>query len=591
MSGRSRRWLGRVESRRWPCYAAVIAFAPVALAYLWTHPFPALGGGLYLHMAETIAAHGYGLPVRIPHYTAGGLPFGYPPLMLYVAGALLDLGAPPLALARSLPVALVAAALVAYAVAAAALLDSRPQGAFAAVVVATSPPVLHLTLTAGGTVRAAALLFVSAGIYAVVRLFRTGSRTWLLAAAGLFGATLLTHPLYTVFFGTSSLVLYAGLDRTPTGLVRGAIVAVGGLLVAAPWWTSVAATHGIELFGRASATHGGLGYPGWYARFPEVTAPLVSPWPALAWLGAAHLLLDRRWILPAWFVAVGLLTGRDEFLALVGAMMAAAVLFEAIVPALKRTTEVSWALARAALGRAAFARAARLRSVGPRVGVVALLVLSTYGVASASTYAAGGGAGDDLPMFVRSADLGAMEWARTETGRNASFVVLGSVAEWFPLFAHRTNLVVPQGSEWDRRTGRARQIHLRAALSRCADAGCLTARFERTGLAPTHVYLPRAGYGVGAAERRWNSLRPSLRRSPNYTVVYESRAALVAQTSAGAPNGSRADARREARTPRPASRRARRAAHGWPHSPSTAAGGNRSDARSTRAAAAALDRR
>lgn len=192
MNERSRLW-------RWYAVFGVLVFVPVYAAYLLTHPYPSLGGGLFLMMGEEIVAHGYTLPAEIPHYTAGGIPFSYPPLMLFVVGILLDVGAPPLVLARLLPGVLVACALVVYAVAATELLQSPQQGAFAAIAVATAPSVLHLTLTAGGTVRAAALLFTSAGIYTGVRLFKTGSGRWLFASIGLFGATLLTHPLYTIF--------------------------------------------------------------------------------------------------------------------------------------------------------------------------------------------------------------------------------------------------------------------------------------------------------------------------------------------------------------------------------------------------------
>lgn len=525
MIGRSR-W-------RWYAVLGVLVFIPVYAVYFLTHPYPSLGGGLFLMMGEEIASHGYTLPAEIPHYTAGGIPFSYPPLMLFVVGVLLDFGAPPLALARVLPGVLVAGALVVYAVAAAELLESRRQGAFAAIVVATAPPVLHLTVTAGGTVRAAALLFTSAGIYTGVRLFRTGSRTWLFASAGLFGATLLTHPLYTVFFGVSYLVFYVCLDRTLHGLLYGAAVAAGGLALAAPWWLPIVSTHGFDVFVQASSTHGSVGYGSWYREFPAETASLPSPWPLLAILGGVFLLARRRPLLPVWFVVTGFLTGRDEHVLVVGAMMVAVLLFEGVAPHL-------WRIENAVLGvldarertktvSDAWGKlAARLRSTGPRACVLAVLVLgsiATYGTTSASLYVAGGGADDELPMFVHGSDVEATEWARTNTSENASFVVIGSVAEWFPLLADRTSLVVPQGSEW--KGTRERQMHLRDQLRPCLDAACLTAQLDQSGLKPDYVYLSSAGYNRQRGERRWTHLGHSLRQSPDYEVVFENRGALI----------------------------------------------------------------
>lgn len=525
MIGRSRWW-------RWYAVLGVLVFVPVYAVYFLTHPYPSLGGGLFLMMGEEIASHGYTLPAEIPYYTAGGIPFSYPPLMLFVVGVLLDLGAPPLALARVLPGVLVAGTLVVYAVAAAELLESRRQGAFAAIVVATAPPVLHLTLTAGGTVRAAALLFTSAGIYTGVRLFRTGSRTWLFASVGLFGATLLTHPLYTVFFGVSYLVFYVCLDRTLHGLLYGAAVAAGGLALAAPWWLPVVSTHGFDVFVQASNTHGSVGYGSWYRNFPAETGPLPSLWPPLAILGGVFLLVRRRPLLPVWFVTTGFLTGRGEYLLVIGAMMVAMLLFE-VVPFLRRTENAVLEALEARDGTKAVSDAwnrlaAQLRSNGPHVCVLVVLILgsiATYGTTSAALYVAGGESDDELPMFVHDSDVEATKWVRTNTTENASFVVIGDVAEWFPLLADRTSLVVPQGSEW--KGTRGRQMHLRDQLRPCLNATCLTAQLNQSGLKPDYVYLSSVGYNRQQGDRRWTHLGRSLRQSSDYEVVFENQGVLI----------------------------------------------------------------
>lgn len=462
-------------------------------------------------MGEEIAASGYGFPTEIPHYTAGGIPFGYPPFVLVFVGIVLEQGISPIVLTRFVPGLLVAGALVAYAGGVAELLESPRQGAFAAVVLATSPPVLQFTLTAGGTVRAAALLFTAGGIYTGVRLFRGGEWPWVLASAGLFGATVQTHPLYTVFFVTSYLVLFVGLNRTPSGIVRGALVAFGGLALAAPWWLSVAGTHGFELFLRASTTHGGIGYLEWYQQLLRATSAPPSPWPALVLFAGLFLLLRRRLLLPAWFVATGVLTGRDEFLLIVGGMMVSVVLFEGVIPILRQVETTL-----------------RRKTSGPRVCVFVVFLLgaiATYGTASASLYVAGGEADDELPMFVHSPDEEATNWVRTNTAENASFVVIGDVAEWFPLFTHRTNLVVPQGTEW--KGTRRTQHHYRSELRQCLNASCLRTVFDETGLSPRYVYLSRTGYNSPQSEHRWNRLGGSLRRSNEFDVVFENQGVLI----------------------------------------------------------------
>ena len=61
-------------------------------------------GGLYLEFARQIFHNHYSLPVSIPHYTYGGLPFAYPPLPFYVESFLVfSLGLPEYFVVNILP--------------------------------------------------------------------------------------------------------------------------------------------------------------------------------------------------------------------------------------------------------------------------------------------------------------------------------------------------------------------------------------------------------------------------------------------------------------------------------------------------------
>jgi hypothetical protein len=82
---------------------------------------------------------------------------------------------------------------------------------------------------------------------------------WLAVSAGLFGLTVLAHPVYALFFGTNYVLLFLAYDRSISGLVNGAVVAIGGLVVASPWLVHVAGAHGLDVFTSAAGTHGGIG--------------------------------------------------------------------------------------------------------------------------------------------------------------------------------------------------------------------------------------------------------------------------------------------------------------------------------------------
>lgn len=497
--------------------AAVVVY----VAYLATHPYPAFGAGLFFRAAEEVAAAGYGLPTRIDGYTADGVPFAYPPLPFYVLAVALEAGLDPVAVSRYLPGLLVVAALAPYYYAAKGLLGSVPKAGLATVLLAVAPTVLRWHLSAGGVVRALAFALVAIGLYAGVRLFRMEprparwlSRTrwrWLALATTAFGLTVLSHPIYAVFFGVSYLVLFWFGDRSPGGLARGAIVAVGGLALAAPWWLPVISVHGVEVFAGAAGTHGGLG--GRPHRIGAAfLAPLVpdaeTPFFLAAYAGAAYLLYRREYRLPAWLLVAGYVVGKGRFLFVPGAMTAAVLVFD-------------WLLPRVAGARAA-TPSGRLPNPAASL-VLALVVLVATGVgglAAAGQLSIWHG-GPSQPAFVDDHDRAAMAWASEHTGPDATYVVLGDAAEWFPLLADRPILVGHWGTEWEGAGEYRRQLARYRTVSACDTERCVTAELDGAGLRPDYVYVPKGRYSIrGEVRRAPPGLVETMADAGRYELVY-----------------------------------------------------------------------
>ena len=197
---------GFLESREWPWLAApLLVGVVVVLAYLATHPYPAYGAGLYLHISERIVENGYRLPTRIPGYTEHGVPFAYPPLMFYVGAVATDLGVDPLVLSRYVPAVVTVGYLVPYYYLARELLRDRPEASLATVLLAVAAPTLQWHLSAGGFVRAPAFLLAVTGCYVGVRLFRSGEPRWLVPGTLLFGLTRGMWSFSKRFCGTASM--------------------------------------------------------------------------------------------------------------------------------------------------------------------------------------------------------------------------------------------------------------------------------------------------------------------------------------------------------------------------------------------------
>ena len=61
-------------------------------------------GGLFYQMSIEIIKNGFLLPVSIPYYYPGGLPFAYPPLPFYIQAIVIKLFSPPQNYTLSIPV-------------------------------------------------------------------------------------------------------------------------------------------------------------------------------------------------------------------------------------------------------------------------------------------------------------------------------------------------------------------------------------------------------------------------------------------------------------------------------------------------------
>lgn len=488
----------------------------VHFVYLITHPYPAYGAGLYLQIAEEISAHGYALPERIPLYTDDGVPFAYPPLMYYVSAVIMDMtGVDPITLSRLLPGFVTVLYLIPFYYLAREILESTPQAGFATIVLAVTPPVLQWHLSAGGVVRAPAFLFALTGAYTGIKLFKTSNMRWVIPSTVLFGMTILTHPVYTVFFGTTYLLMFACFSRTPRGLVYGAFVAGGGILLASPWWLQIIATHGADIFTAASGTHSGLG--GGVGRFlDQFVYPLEPELPAIFFVGSfagtVYLIRKRRFFLPLWLVAAAFMLGKLRFQFPAGAMMLSILVFEVIVPRIRYLS-----------AKTRYSRSAPLVVV-----MVIALIISSVGV----SYAAGGLNSNfdssTQPAFMDDDDKAAMEWIQENTVSDSEFVVLGDVAEWFPLMTDRAILVGPWGVEWEGHENYRHHLSLYKRLSRCPGKACLTKKMVANDVDPNYIYVPKNHYtvrGIDQYQKPW--MREQMVDSDRYKLIYENEGAMV----------------------------------------------------------------
>ncbi len=501
---------------------ALLAGACVLYLYVGSHPFPSFGAGLYFQIAEEIQKSGYVLPKTIPGYTPDGVPFAYPPFMFYILALILDttrLGA--FTIARFLPGLVSIVYLVPLYFLARDLFNSRPQASLATLIVAVSPPILQWHISAGGIVRAPAMLFSLTGIYAGLHLFRDHDRRFLVPSLIAFTLTVLTHPMYTIFFVISFLVLYVRFDRSVRGLSYGLIVGLGGVVLTAPWWLSVISMHGSSVFSGAAGTHGGLG--GALPALKQLLRkqinepPFLSAWHLLPAVGCLWLIRRREYFLPAWLVVITATMNEARFVFLIGALISARFVFDGIFRWIRDTS-----------------------SSADRNEIVtfSVVLLATIGLSGGMLYAMGGmnahAGSPSLPQFVNGNDVEAMSWANEHTDPSAQFLVLGDAAEWFPQQTDRTISIGPWGVEWKGDQKYGYQLHQFQELSRCHSSNCLTAELMRMDVHPQYVYVPKGAYTIrGMRHHQPPEMMSTMLSSPQYRLVFENEDVAIFEMSDG----------------------------------------------------------
>lgn len=494
-----------LDGRDVPWLGAGLGAGVVAVAvYLATNPYPAYGAGLYVQIARTIVANGYALPSSVPGFTAEGVPFAYPPLQFYLLAVLLEVGADPVALARYLPSVAMLAALVPAYLLSRDYTASRPAGAAAAVAVALNPQLIQWHLSAGGVVRAFAFLYALGAIYAGYHVFESESRRAVALGLVGFAAALLSHPTYALFVVVTYLLMWAIRDRSVEGFARGAVVGLGGIALATPWIAWAVTTHGADVFLAAAGTHGGVG--GGLATLVDGASYTLLP---LA--GAGYVLLVRRdWFLSAWALAAEVLFAQPRFAFTVGAVVLGAVGVD-----IAGRLEVLDRPARGGIDRRAALAAVCLMAA--TVGGGAYLAHEMTVATDPST-----------PEFLDADAAEAMAWAATETPADATFVVVGDAAEWFPALSGRTILVGPWGVEWRGTEAYDRQLDAYVSLSRCHGVDCIESQAAAVGGSPDYVYLPRGQYTVrGQTVATFGTLERSFERSPAWERVYGNDGVVV----------------------------------------------------------------
>ena len=479
------RSLARIDSRYVVALLVAVGLVVRVAPVLWVGA-PINGGGLYVEFSRQVAAQGFAYPTHVPHYSADGLPFAYPPLAFYVAAVTAELL--PVTLYdffKFAPALLSVLTIPLFHRLATRTLRERWWALAATALYSVSPAAFGDFLPGDGYVEVVGTLLFLLFVVAAYRSF-VDEWDWraVLATGVLFGLCTLTSP-GAALGGAVTLFLAAVFLRRHSLRARaGAVVVVSlvGAVVSAPWWAHMLLVYGPEvLLNGVSSKGGSLLAP--VARLMTLRVP-VGPGVFLggfAVVGAVTKAASRKLFLPAWLFALIAAPEVVYLAAIPLILLAAEGLRAAVVPGIRSQVDSR------SVGRAVAAGFV-VAIVVYHVGMVGMLTLDD---------------GFDYQNSVTAQDERAISWAQTETDARSTFYVVDDapavrdygtkwLLDWFPALAQRTTLNVMMGSEW---TGRMDELWDLTLSLRAANGPEDVERLaERRGHDVDYLYVVKGDY-------------------------------------------------------------------------------------------------
>lgn len=512
---------------------ALCLSAFVQVAYLRSHEFPALLGGLFLEMAATVADSGT-LPTTIQGFTTEGIPFAYPPSGFYLMAFFLKLGVDGVSLLRvGAPLVLLGIVAVIYHLT--VVLTDRPAtGCIAGIITGTHVSLNVYLLGASGFVRGLGFLCMLVAMLGAYQYYAAngGRRALAMATLG-WGLVMLTHPVHAAAAGTSVAAAWLVWDRSTRGLATGAAVAAGGLLIASPWWLTVVSNHGVDIFFAGAGSQGSFN-----SSLSDLGALVdwfwgtsyVLDWPAaLSLVGAASLVARGKWHQPVWLAApVVLLVPPHGRLGILFIAPLGAIGFMLVLSLVTDLDTVLPDIPTRRLPRPNLTSRIDLPDLSARQVVAILFFVLLVGpfVAQNMAVASGTSPYSPLPVYVDAEDRDAMNWIESETAADAQVAVIGGSSEWFPYLANRTSVIVKYGNEWTGQETFHRHESAQYELHDCWNATCMNTTLVDYGFASAvdYVYVPYGGFMSGRTGRTISpALHESLLASDQFTEVYRNR--------------------------------------------------------------------
>ncbi len=296
------------------------------------------------------------------------------------------------------------------------------------------------------------------------------------------------------------------------------------MLVAAPWWATVIAAHGLDPFLSGGQTSTDLGASFQHlVTFTFTDEPYTTVLAVVGLVGLLHQVARRQYLLPVWVVLDFAIDPRSAAAVMLPLAMLIAVGVDAVI-----------------LGAIARSPADDEGRIWPRAVVrdrfavlvlVVGLILGLFGSVKAS-----GGIASPLHALA-PANREAMAWIRDNVPANDDFLVVSGSdwfvdadAEWFPVLAGHRSLNTVQGYEWLGKNAWIQQAVRNDDLQTCTwkTADCVANWARKWNVTGAWLFVPaRTIETLSPTGDCCAALRASLRASSDYELVHDDAGGAV----------------------------------------------------------------
>ncbi len=236
-------------------YLILLSSFPLLFINAMQNQFPLGFAGLYTLMAEEIMNANFILPMAVPYYLPGGMPFAYPPLGLYLMAGFLKIGISKWIYLRFAPPIFCLLAMIPLFLLTKRISKSSFGAMVTVLMTAGSFHLYFMQVESGGVVRGLAFALGLLAIYYFDRMFVSFHWEYALISGVLLGLTGLTHLGYAYYF-VFWIIAWVITHPKKTNCRGLFLVGLSSILIFLPWFVVIVLRHNITVFLNAFGSHG-----------------------------------------------------------------------------------------------------------------------------------------------------------------------------------------------------------------------------------------------------------------------------------------------------------------------------------------------